>query len=463
MLRLRSLLLRWLLIPSLLLWAGGFALGYWRSLAQAHEAFDRTLLGSALVLGEHLLIAGGEVVADLPHAALEMLRTDAQDRVFYRVSDLDSGQYLTGYEDLPAPPGPRSAEPSFYDADYKGQAVRIVALRRTLLDGPDRRQLLVQVAETLDARHALTRRLVLQSALVQLALISAAAGLIVLGVRLGLAPLKRLRDEVRARDPDDLRPIATAEVPREVAPLIEAINVHTERQRQLGQAQLRFVANASHQLKTPLTLLRALSGQAQLESDAAQVRAVLARLDETTDATARIVGQLLTLARAEPGHALHHETVDLTTLAHDAAFELLDAAGAKRIDLGFEGHGALPVRGDPVLLRELVGNLVQNAIAYTPDGGLVTVAVGRRDGRPWLSVVDNGPGIPRAERERVFERFYRVAGSEAPGSGLGLAIVKEICARHGLTIVLEDAPGGGPGLSVALAWPAGSSPVASSA
>lgn len=178
MIRLRSLLLRWLLIPSLLLWAGGFALGYWRSLAQAHEAFDRTLLGSALVLGEHLLIAGGEVVADLPHAALEMLRTDSQDRVFYRVSSLDSGAVVTGYEDLPPPPRPWSAEPVFYDARYKDQAVRIVALRHTLLDGSDRRQLLVQVAETLDARHQLTRRLMLQSAGVQLLLIGAAAGLI---------------------------------------------------------------------------------------------------------------------------------------------------------------------------------------------------------------------------------------------------------------------------------------------
>ncbi|HUG24467.1 sensor histidine kinase [Piscinibacter sp.] len=453
MLRLRSLLLRWLLIPSLLLWAGGFALGYWRSLAQAHEAFDRTLLGSALVLGEHLVIAGGEVVADLPHAALEMLRTDAQDRVYYRVSSLDSGRYVTGYEDLPPPPDPWSGEPSFYDADYKGQAVRIVALRRTLLDGSDRRRLLVQVAETLDARHALTRRLVQQSALVQLLLISAAAGLIVLGVRHGLAPLRQLRDEVRARDPDDLRPIATADVPREVAPLIEAINVHTERQRQLGEAQLRFVANASHQLKTPLTLLRALSGQAQLQADAGQVRAVLARLDETTDTTARIVGQLLTLARAEPGHVLQHATADLTLLAHDATFELLGAAGEKSIDLGFEGHEALPVRGDPVLLRELVTNLVHNAITYTPAGGRVTVTVGRRDGRPVLSVVDNGPGIPESEREQVFERFYRVAGNPAQGSGLGLAIVKEICARHGITIVLGDAPGGGTGLRVALSWP----------
>ncbi|HSW26442.1 MAG TPA: sensor histidine kinase N-terminal domain-containing protein, partial [Burkholderiaceae bacterium] len=454
-LRLRSLLLRWLLIPSLLLWAGGFALGYWRSLAQANEAFDRTLLGSALVLGEHLLIDGGEVVADLPHAALEMLRTDAQDRVFYRVSLLDGGRQVTGYEDLPAPPGPAAAEPSFYDAEYRGQTVRIVALRHTLLDGSGRRQLLVQVAETLDARHALTRRMVLQAALVQLLLICAAAGLIVLGVRRGLAPLRRLRDEVRSRDPDDLRPVATGEVPREVAPLIEAINVHTERQRQLGEAQLRFVANASHQLKTPLTLLRALSGQAQLESDSAPVRAVLARLDATTDATARIVGQLLTLARAEPGHALQHAPLDLTALAHDTTFELLAAAGAKRIDLGFEGQGALPVHGDPVLLRELVGNLVQNAIAYTPDGGRVTVAVGRRAGRPWLSVVDNGPGIPGAERERVFERFYRGAASEAPGSGLGLAIVKEICARHGIAITLGDAPGGGPGLGVQLSWPVG--------
>lgn len=455
MVRLRSLLLRWLLVPSLLLWAGGFALGYWRSLAQAHEAFDRTLLGSALVLGEHLLIAGDEVVADLPHAALEMLRTDAQDRVFYRVSSLDSGAVVTGYEDLPPPPGPWSAEPAFYDAAYKGQSVRIVALRHTLLHGSDRRQLLVQVAETLDARHQLTRRLMLQSAGVQLLLIGAAAGLIVLGVRRGLTPLRRLRDEVRARDPDDLRPIATAEVPREVAPLIEAINVHTERQRQLSEAQLRFVANASHQLKTPLTLLRALSDQALLQPDAAHLRDVLARLHETTDATARIVGQLLTLARAEPGHALPDEPADLCVLAHDATFGLLGAAGAKRIDLGFEGHEALPVRGDPVLLRELVTNLVHNAIAYTPEGGRVTVAVGRRAGRPVLSVVDNGPGIPEPERELVFERFYRSAsGAATQGSGLGLAIVREICARHHIAIVLGDAPGGGPGLGVTLTWPA---------
>lgn len=455
MIRLRSLLLRWLLIPSLLLWAGGFALGYWRSLAQAHEAFDRTLLGSALVLGEHLLVAGGEVVADLPHAALEMLRTDSQDRVFYRVSSLDSGAVVTGYEDLPPPPRPWSAEPVFYDARYKDQAVRIVALRHTLLDGSDRRQLLVQVAETLDARHQLTRRLMLQSAGVQLLLIGAAAGLIVLGVRRGLMPLRRLRDEVRARDPDDLRPIATAEVPREVAPLIEAINVHTTRQRELSEAQLRFVANASHQLKTPLTLLRALGAQARMQAEAGSVREVLDRIDETTDATARIVGQLLALARAEPGHTLHPQVVDLRTLAQEATFELLALARGKSIDLGFEGDRPVPVRGDPVLLHELVTNLVHNAVTYVPPGGRVTVEVDMPAGRPRLRVIDNGPGIPPAERERVFERFYRLADAGTPGSGLGLAIVREICARHGAAITLNDPPGGHGGLAIEVSWQGG--------
>lgn len=453
MTRLRDLLLRWLLIPTLALWVAGFAVSYLRSLEQAHEAYDRTLLGSALVVSESLAVVDGEVVADLPHAALEMLRTDAQDRIFYRIANLDTGRYITGYEDLPAPGAPPAAEPVFYDAAYKDQAVRIVALRYALPDGGEPRHLLVQVAETLDARHQLTRRIVTEAAALQLLLIALAAGLIAWGVRQGLAPLKRLREEVRRRSAHDLTPIDTRAVPREVAPLIHAINAHTERQRQLSDVQVRFVANASHQLKTPLTVLRAQVDHALMQTDLEAMRALLGHLNETTDATARLVGQLLALARSEPGRALEVSDMDLTALAREATFELLVVARGKRIDLGFEGNDPVPVRGEALLLRELVTNLVHNAITYTPDRGQVTVAVGRRSQQAVLTVVDNGPGIPPPEREKVLERFYRAPGSQQQGSGLGLAIVKEICARHGVALHLLDVPGGGSGLCVELVWP----------
>lgn len=452
MLRLRSLLLRWLLVPTLALWVAAVAVGYLHSLAQADEAYDRALLGSALVVAESLRLADGEVVAELPEAALEMLRTDAQDRVFYRVADGGGGRHITGYEGLPPPAAPRET-PTFYDADYKGQRVRVVAVWQTVLDGAQRRRLLVQVAETQEARHLLTRRLVLQSAAMQLLLIALAALLIAFGVRRGLAPLKRLRDEVRRRGANDLTPIDTRAVPREVAPLIHAINTHTERQRELSEAQLRFVANASHQLKTPLTLLRAQVGEALQQEDVQAMRGIVARMDAATEATGRLVGQLLAMARSEPGHALPAETLDLSAVAHDATFELVVAAMARRIDLGFESAGPVPVQADRVLLRELVTNLVHNAVTYTQEGGHVTVWVGWHEARPCLRVEDNGPGIPPAERDKVFERFHRSASSGTPGSGLGLSIVKEICARYGIGVTLDEPGAGGPGLCVTLLWP----------
>jgi two-component system sensor histidine kinase TctE len=454
MTRLRSLLLSWVLLPTLVLLAVGFVVGYMRSLAQAHEAFDRTLLGSALVICERLNLTDGEVVADLPYAALEMLRTDAQDRIFYRVANLRDGRYITGYEDLPLPPSPTAEAPVFYDAVYKEQDIRIVAVRHALLDDTEQRWLLVQVAETLGARRQLTRRIVADAAVVQLLLIATAAGLIVLGVRQGLAPLKRLRGEVRRRGANDLTPIDTRAVPREVAPLIHAINAHTERQRQLSEAQARFVANASHQLKTPLTLLRAQVDEALMQTDLGNIRAVLNRLHGTTDTTGRLVSQLLALARSEPGRTLQVQDVDLTELAREVTFEMLSAARSKGLDLGFEGGDPVMVRGEHTLLHELIANVVHNAIVYTPERGRVTVSVSQHQSRAALQVVDNGPGIPAEERARVLERFYRIPGSKEHGSGLGLAIVVEICARHGIDITLADAPDGhGSGLKVAFMWP----------
>jgi two-component system sensor histidine kinase TctE len=441
------------LVPTLVLWAIGSVVGYLHSLELAHEAYDRTLLGSAMAISEQISVVGGEVVADVPFTALEMLRTDAQDRIFYRVTDLGDGHYITGYEDLPPVDSVDSEEPRFYDTVYKDQTIRVVAIQSTVLDDDVQRHLLVQVAETLDARRQLTRSIARDAALVQLLLIATAASMIALGVGRGLAPLTRLKDEVLKRSAHDLTPMKTDAVPFEVAPLIHAINAHTERQRQFGEAQARFVANASHQLKTPLTVLRAQVDHALLQTDLASMRAIVSHLHESTEGTGRLLAQLLSLARSETQQARALQDLDLTELAHDLTFEMLTLAGAKGIDLGFEADGPVPVRGERVLLREMIANLVHNAIVYTPARGRVTVSVGRQDGRAALWVVDNGPGIALAERPHVLERFYRGAGTGQQGSGLGLAIVCEICDRHGIAMQLDDAPDSVSGLRVQLMWP----------
>lgn len=451
--RLRNMLLRWLLLPSLVLWAATFTAGNARRLTQAHDAYDRTLRGAALVLAEQLRPADGQIALYLPYAALEMLRTDAQDRIFYRAAALSGPPFVTGYDDLPPPDMlPAADQVVFYDVDYRGEQVRVAALVQKVLDGHTQWPVLVQVAETIEARRQMSRRIMADAAAVQLGLIAIAAMLMAYGVHRGLAPLKRLRRLVALRAANDLTPIDEGAVPREVAPLIEAINQHTDRQRRLVRAQRRFIASASHQLKTPLTVLRAQAAHAARLTDPAQLQSVVEQLHDTTRTTSRLVEQLLTLARSDPGQTRDVETLDLTELARDVTFNLLTLARDKGIDLGFQGEQPVPVRGERVLLREMIANLVHNAIVYTPPQGRVTVLVQLPQGRPLLCVDDNGPGIAPAERGRVLEPFYRVPGSAAEGSGLGLAIVQEICQREGLSLSLEEGPQGG-GLRVQVQWP----------
>jgi two-component system sensor histidine kinase TctE len=447
--RLRSHLLQWLLIPLFILWAIGFRVSYVRSLDQAHEAYDRTLLGSALAMAERVSIRDGELSIDVPYAALEMLETRSQDRIFYKIVCLDPLSVVSGHDDLPAPsPLPIGDEPVFNDAVHNGEPIRLVALQRPVYDPRIRGPLLIQVGETIAARQALSTRILIDSAATQLTLIAVAAMLITFGVRRGLHPLRRIRNEIEGRDKADLRPISTTHVPREVVPLIEAINTHTERQRQLNDAHKQFIANASHQLKTPLTVLKMQAAQALRQNDPALTRSIVQDIHDSTDATARVVQQLLTLARSEPGHVLAMEEVDLVEVARQATFELLSQALAKSIDLEFDDRGPAAVLGQPVLLRELASNLVDNAIRYTPPDGRIYVSVLRtRAAEVLLQVEDTGPGIDEAHRSKVFDRFYRVHGSQGDGCGLGLAIVKQIADKHDARVEL-GAGAGGVGLRV---------------
>lgn len=454
--RLRSHLLRWLLLPLIVLWAIGFRVHYARTLALANEAYDRTLLGSALAMAEQVSVQDGKLSVDVPDAALEMLESRAQDRIFYRVGCLEPPTAVTGYDDLPAPQpaaGAGDGQPVFFDASYRGEPVRIVALRRPLYDPHLCGQMLIQVAETLGARQALSRRVLLDAGALQLALVAAAALLITLGVHRGLLPLKRIRDEIRARGQADLTPIHLEGVPREVVPLIDAINLHTDRQRRLNAAHRQFIADASHQLKTPLAVLKAQAAQALAQQDARAMRGIVQEIHDSTDATSRMVHQLLALARSDPAVTAAQEAVELVELARSVCFDLLTPALARGIELGFDGEAPVAAPGQPLLLRELVANLVDNAIRYTPPGGQVAVAVYRDGaGRACIEVLDDGPGIPPAEREAVFERFYRLHGGMADGCGLGLAIVRQIAERHGAEIAL-DAPPAGRGLRVSVRFP----------
>jgi two-component system sensor histidine kinase TctE len=451
--RLRNLLLAWLLVPLVALWALGYRIVNLRSIDEVNEAYDRTLLGSALAMAERVSVDRGELSVDLPYAALQMLESGAQDRIFYRISSTGDARLTTGYDDLPPPPAlPKNDAPLFYDARYLGEPIRLVALLKPLYDAKDA-PLMVQVGETMAAREALARRILIDSAAPQLALIGAAALLVVFGVRRGLEPLRRLRREVQARGDSDLTPIDASGVPREVAPLIEAINLHAERQREMTEAQRRFIADASHQLKTPLTVLKTQAALALAQADAQAMRGIVRQMHNSTDVTARVIQQLLALAKSEPGLELPAERADLVEIARAATFELLPQALKKSVELGFDADGAAPVEGQPLLLRELVANLVDNAVRYARGGGNVAVSVRRTDDASvQLVVEDDGPGIAPAEREKVFERFYRAGGASSEGSGLGLAIVRQIAERHRATIRI-DAGAGGAGTRVTVRMP----------
>jgi two-component system, OmpR family, sensor histidine kinase TctE len=452
---LRSQLLRWLLAPLTAIWVADGALTYVTVKRSIDVAYDRALYGSALAISEHVTLGAGEPVVDLPPVALEMLDTGDQERVFYRVSYRDDGKgdtFITGYEDLPAAPPSPPGKPVYYEGAYRGDPIRVAALRVDLAHEP-RTEALVQVAETLGARADATRALVARALVPEMALVAAAAALVWLGVRRGLRPLTHLSREVAQRSPDDLTPIP-ADAPREVVPIVSATNDLMARVRDAIAAQRRFIADASHQLRTPLAVLRADADAALREDDLARLRAAVARLRDHSQAAAHLATQLLALARAEPGsgRAAELEPVDLAALARETCAALVPQALERGVDLGFEGAERAQVRAQPLLLRELLANLVDNALRYGRPRGRITVSVADGERGPTLAVEDDGPGIPAAERGRVLERFYRIPGTAADGCGLGLAIVAEIARTHGAELELLDGEGG-KGLRVELRFP----------
>jgi two-component system sensor histidine kinase TctE len=450
---LRAKLLRWLLLPLGVLWLVDGVHTFLTVRAAINAAYDRSLYASVLAISERVTLTGAEPTVDIPPLALEVLDTASQERLFYRVAfraGAGEATFLTGYPDLPPPPV--TSGPVYYDASYRGDAVRVSALETHYPTDPPV-SVLVQVAETVGGRGSRTRELVLGEARAELAVIVLAAVILWLGVWRGLRPLDVVSRDVSGRSADDLAPVALERVPGEVAPLVRAVNDLMGRLKSTIAAQRRFIADASHQLRTPLAVIQTKAELLLREEDPSAVTSAVTDLYEHSHATTRLANQLLALARSEPGHGGEARPLDLDALAREACAAHVSEAFARGVDLGYEGDGPAVVVGRDVLLREAIANLVQNALTYGARPGTVTVSVARCSaGRVILAVEDDGPGIPEGERPRVVERFYRRPGAPGGGAGLGLAIVAQIAEGHGASLRLLDGSSGR-GLRVELRFP----------
>lgn len=448
---LRTQLLTWLLVPLFLLLTADTFVSYWVALSFSQRAYDRSLVEIAREASLHLAGGPGGLVLDLPVEARRVLLTDPQDAVYLEVAAAD-GRLVEGGAISPGwLPASRASAERFYDGTAGGAPVRIVQLDVPADPAAGRPAAMLRVAETENKRNELAREILLSVVLPQFLLIVIAGLVVWMGVVRGLAPLARVQRAISARSHRDRSPVQIERVPGEVGPLLDSINELLARLDRVLTLQSRFIADAAHQLKTPIAVLETQFEVALREQEPARLRHAVEALQPGIERLSRLVSQLLSLARNEPEavSSLSRVALDLNDLALDVATGWAPEALKRGVDLGFEANPE-PVRveGDPVRLRELLDNLVDNAVRYSAAGGRVTVRVGALP-HPAVTVHDDGPSIPPEERERVFERFHRLLGTAGGGSGLGLAIAQEIARLHGADIVLaEDADGVGNAFSV---------------
>lgn len=438
---LRRQLLVWLLtllIPLLLI---GTIASYYRANYFANLAYDRSLFRTALALADQIEVTHGQVKADLPQIARDLLEYDKDDWIYYCIRG-PRGELVTGQPDLPLPAVPPKADDhQYYDAQLDGKALRVVAFALPLSGTSAKGVALVLVAETRAKRTLMADEIIVTMMLPQLLIVLLAGILVHFGVGRGLVTLEKLRAAFGSRSLQDLSPVTEAGAPREVRPLLHAMNDLMQRLSLAITKQQRFIADASHQLRTPLAGLKTQAELALREQDPAQVQHALQQIQTSSINLDHMVSQLLSLARAEPEATESMEllALDLSKLAQEITGTWVPQALAKNIDLGFACKDVdCQIMGNAVLLRELINNLIDNAIRYTPANGHITVAVQSDVETIELVVEDNGPGIPENKRERVFERFYRILGSGEEGCGLGLTIVREIAMRHQAEVRIEN-------------------------
>ncbi|MBS1991545.1 MAG: sensor histidine kinase [Cyanobacteria bacterium SZAS LIN-3] len=439
----RKGLVLWLSILLGTVWLISSVGGYCLALKFAGEAFDRELVNSADSVAARVRIKGGRVVVDLPPAAQAILRHDNTDRFYYQVLS-SKGERLSGDECLPRPlPSLSNGRPIFNTVRVGGDDLRIVQLS-TVAEGLNE-EVIIQVAETMLSRRQLSQSILVTIILPQLLMAILGASAVWFGISAGLQPLKQLQAAISARTPGDLSSISDAISPEETYPLVKAINGLLEILREDAQTKQRFIANASHQLRTPLAGLKTYSSLGVKTRTLDEMRNMMEQIDKGLDRTSHLISQLLVLARNDSATRTiaTDEMIDLNFVASDVVEQHINQAIRKNIDIGFgPSEKSALITGDRIGIHELVGNLVDNAIKYTPSGGKVIVGLDVSKENVTLDVRDTGCGIPVKDRDRIFERFYRVEGASADGSGLGLAIVRDVANHHGARILVEAGDNG---------------------
>lgn len=449
---LRTQLLVWLMVPLFVLLTADTFISYWIALNFSQGTNDRTLVEVARETALYLRPSRSGPSLDIPEEAKRLLLSDPVDHIFIQLSHAD-GRHVSGNDITPSRRRAAAGEGPdvLYDGYADGEPVRIVEH----VVGPDsqtgRPGVILRIAETRGKRDALARDILLNAIVPQIFLILIVGIVVWLGVVRGLAPLQRLQRAVASRTHRDCSPLVVDNVPGELSPLLDSINDLLARLDRALTAQNRFIADAAHQLKTPVAVLMTQTEVALREEDHGRMRQAVANLQPALERVSRLVSQLLSLARNEPEaqRAVALSPLDLNELVLEVASDWVPRAIDAHIDLGLEGSPQpVMVLGDAARLRELLDNLIDNAIRYSQDNGHVTVQVVAAPS-PTVHINDDGPSIPPHERARVFERFHRLLGTAHDGSGLGLAIAREIAVIHGAEISLrEDTDGVGNTFSI---------------
>ncbi|MDH2375583.1 MULTISPECIES: sensor histidine kinase [Providencia] len=429
-------------IPLILL--GGFSVytHYYSAKNAANLAYDRTLLASARTVAERLQVVDGHLSVNVPYVVLDSFELNNNDRIFYQVISPD-GETISGYDDLPPIPPywmrsqHYTALVYFYDAQYKGLPIRIAAFYQPINEGGITGMVEIRVAETVYSRQDLANQLLISALMSQGTVVLLTMVLAYILLSKLLAPLKRLSHLMLGRSANDLTPLPDLLPWSDLSPLIDALNRYISRLKRMVRRQERFSADASHQLKTPLTVLKTQVSVAINSTDETQRQQSLQAINKTLDNTIILTDRLLQLSRLkahEKESITQYRAINLVEIVHQACFTRLSQAESQNIDLGYEGAETAWIKGEPILLAEMCANLIDNAIKYTPANGVVTVRVVSSDDHlHWvLEVEDSGPGIPDAKINRSMEAFTRLnnaLGKE--GAGLGLALVKDIASYHG--------------------------------
>lgn len=448
-------LLIWLLVPLLTLALLSAWIGNMLGIAVARDIYDKQLLNSADSVVARIRTKDNRITVDLPSSARNVLRHNNRDEFYYQVLSPD-GRIIFGDRNLPPPSIPIGEEPVYRTVKVNNRELRVAAVPVPSSDSIGE-PLVVQAAETRNSRTELAAQLTLTILLAQLLIIVSGALAIYLGVQRGLLPLVKVKKAVESRAAGDLSPLIV-DAPLELVSLINALNALFIQLDQDIELQKRFISNAAHQLRTPLAVLGTYCALAQKLVKEKEALEVLQQLDQAIVRMTQMVSRLLSLARSEPAVTLTrvNSTFDLNTVASCSAAAHVPEAIKRSIDLEFRGlaQPAL-ITGDEKSIEEMLNNLIENSLTYIADGGNILVETSVNGKSVYVKVEDDGPGIPPTERARVFERFYRIPGTEQPGTGLGLSIVKEIVAAHKADISISEAHlnGSGGGACIKIAFP----------